>query len=266
MGDGYLMQCVDNLESLGYVLSLNGGSVKIRYAGRGSPGNNIAPFLDEIKNRKIEVIAYLQSRTHARDEKEMQDTIRMAYMGELKKPVLLAPNAEWQGIWQGNAWLVPDEASKTRIKAKHPGSLVVLPGEFFNLCQTVDENGQGARAVFEAFSMFGGQLYLGIDAVEQTPNDPGADISPEDSALWLPLLEKARAIDMDFAARLLYIRGAGAKLVPDERIGYRIQPIIDPSGVSGWTSLKQYEAERWCLDPYKTQLVEVLKALDRKAG
>lgn len=74
--------------------------------------------------------------------------------------------------------------------------------------------------------------------------DPGADIHPEDSSLWLTLLSRTRETDKNLQAILSYLRGAGAKLVVSNKFGYAIVSIIDPSGVNGWPSQEMYDQER----------------------
>lgn len=91
--------------------------------------------------------------------------------------------------------------------------------------------------------------------------DPGADISPEDSELWLWLLTAAEKTDTELHARLFYIRGAGAKLERHATYGYSIKPIIDPEGKQGWTSLDEYQRERQCLVAYRNKLIELLRKL-----
>jgi hypothetical protein len=91
--------------------------------------------------------------------------------------------------------------------------------------------------------------------------DPGADISPEDSELWLWLLTAAEKTDTELHARLFYIRGAGAKLERHATYGYSIKPIIDPEGKKGWTSPDEYQRERQCLVAYRNKLIELLRKL-----
>jgi len=92
-------------------------------------------------------------------------------------------------------------------------------------------------------------------------NDPGVDVSPVDSPLWVRLLAAAKKIDNDFAARLLYLRGGGCRLVSNERTGFRLEPIIDETGCNGWISQQVYDVEKQCLWPYKEKLVDLLKEL-----
>jgi hypothetical protein len=91
--------------------------------------------------------------------------------------------------------------------------------------------------------------------------DPGADISPEDSDLWLWLFAAAERVDMELYAGLFYIRGAGARLEKHMAYGYSIRPVIDPAGKKGWTSLEEYRRERQCLAAYRTKLIEMLRDL-----
>lgn len=93
--------------------------------------------------------------------------------------------------------------------------------------------------------------------------DPGADISPEDSELWLTLFTWAREIDVDFYARLFYVRGGGARLVEHEKFGYIIQPIIDPEGKKGWPTREFYDQEKQCLNPFAGAVTTLLQNLRR---
>lgn len=96
--------------------------------------------------------------------------------------------------------------------------------------------------------------------------DPGWDISPDDSRLWIKVLTMAKEIDVDLLARLLYLRGTGCRLIADTKTGLRIVPIIDPTGQAGWTSQAVYNSEKWCLNPYRQKLMQLLKKLSIKEG
>lgn len=187
-----------------------------------------------------------------------QDVIRAAWRGELTKACLIEVNPAWRHILGDAAWIVPDEAARARVWSKDKNHLIFTPAELFRAVQTVMEQGEAAKSVFDAKRMFGGDLLF--DGMQEAA-DTGADISPEDSHLWQRLISEAAKINIDFVARLKYIRGAGAKLEPDARLGYKIVPIIDASGQNGWPSWEAYEAERWCLNPYREQLVNLLKRL-----
>ena len=89
--------------------------------------------------------------------------------------------------------------------------------------------------------------------------DPFADLSPEDSELWIIVLSKAREIDKEFYARLYYIRGGGTQLVPHPRWGYVLRPIITGDNASGWLSMVQYEEEKLCLVDFVQQIVSLLR-------
>ncbi|SDF65191.1 hypothetical protein [Sporolituus thermophilus] len=187
-----------------------------------------------------------------------KDVIRAAWRGELTKACLIEVNLAWRHILGEAVWIVPDEAARARVWARDKDHLIFTPAELFRAVQTVAEQGEAAKGVFDAKRMFGGELlYDGT----QEATDTGAGLSPADSHLWQWLISEAAKIDVDFAARLKYIRGTGAKLEPDARLGYKIVPIIDASGQNGWPSWEMYEAERWCLNPYREQLVGLLKRL-----
>ena len=89
--------------------------------------------------------------------------------------------------------------------------------------------------------------------------------SPNDSRLWLELFMIASSINHDMAVRLEYVRNTGAWLVANQQWGFIIQPVIDPAGVTGWTSLDHYNAEgRHQLSVYSQQVVQALQILRRK--
>lgn len=91
--------------------------------------------------------------------------------------------------------------------------------------------------------------------------DPGRDISPGDSSLWLSLLTAAEQIDSELYARLFCLRGAGCRLEPHLQYGYIIAPVIDGKGVMGWASRAEYEREVRCLQPYVKPLTELLRKI-----
>jgi hypothetical protein len=88
--------------------------------------------------------------------------------------------------------------------------------------------------------------------------DPGADIHPDDSELWLMLLSRARKVDKNLQAILAYLRGGGAKMVESNRFGYAIVAIIDPSGVNGWPSQEMYNREKQYIGVYGEKLKALL--------
>lgn len=86
---------------------------------------------------------------------------------------------------------------------------------------------------------------------------------PEDSNLWLELFIIADQVaSSDFANRLEFIRHVGARLVPDQQFGFRIEPIIDLAGMKGWASREQYDQESRVLDPYIKEVVIAIKELN----
>jgi hypothetical protein len=88
--------------------------------------------------------------------------------------------------------------------------------------------------------------------------------SPWDSSLWLELFIIADEVNHEFTVRLEWLRAVGANLMLDPQFGFRIMPIIDPTGTNGWNSQQHFEKERECLDPYYNQVVEALKELRRR--
>lgn len=82
---------------------------------------------------------------------------------------------------------------------------------------------------------------------------------PEDSILWLRLLELAdKAAGAELVAILTYVRGGGAVLVKSREYGYRIEPVI---GAKGWPSQEVYNVERGQMIRYKTQIMACLRQL-----
>ena len=102
-------------------------------------------------------------------------------------------------------------------------------------------------------SLFGGIVY-----------QDQCDVSPEDSYLWMELFIDADMINQDLARRLEYLRNTGCQLVPDSQYGYKIQPIIDPTGRNGWESVEHYQAEVVCLDPYVKDVLILLRLIKDK--
>ena len=90
--------------------------------------------------------------------------------------------------------------------------------------------------------------------------DPGAELSPEDSGLWLMLLSRTES-DRELYARIFFVRAAGTKLIPNEQWGFVFAPIVDATGKSGWPSVAYYKQEVQCLDPYREQIVPMLKGM-----
>lgn len=89
--------------------------------------------------------------------------------------------------------------------------------------------------------------------------DLGHPFSPGDSGHWLVLFEEADKVDQELCSILMYMRGGGARLVPNSKFGYVIQPII---GQGAWESQEVYGAERLALNPYREQLTKLLKGLN----
>jgi len=257
------MKQITELEQLGYIfLNTNAGKLRFEYHGRGdSPDISAYPLLSDIKANKKLAIAYLQGR-----DINAQEAIKQAYRGELRTAVLLQPLAEWSNIWQEFVWLCPNDASKDRIRQNYPEGLALIASDFFHVCELIAIQGKDSQSVLECLKMFGGSLYYAADVLIGSIVDPGCDISPDDSDLWDQLLEMARVIDIDFAARLMYLRGTGCRLVQEEATGFRLLPIIDTEGRAGWTSQAAYDAEEWCLNPYIKKLTELLKTLPTKRG
>lgn len=103
------------------------------------------------------------------------------------------------------------------------------------------------------YTTFGGHTYA-----DMYPH------SPNDSPLWLELFMLAAKVDVNLAKQFEIIRTTGAWLLLDQQYGFRIQPIIDPKGANGWTTMEQYNAERRYLMPYMNNVVEALRELRRR--
>lgn len=89
-------------------------------------------------------------------------------------------------------------------------------------------------------------------------SDPYQRWHPQDTDLWLRLLSKANAVNTELYAILDYLRGAGTVLVKNSKFGYKLQPLINENA---WQSIEQYQAESIYLQPYKSDLIEILGGL-----
>ncbi|MCM0759594.1 hypothetical protein M7775_13630 [Sporomusa sphaeroides DSM 2875] len=88
---------------------------------------------------------------------------------------------------------------------------------------------------------------------------------PEDSRLWIELFVIADKINPDIAKRLEYIRTVGAVLIFDNQYGFRIEPMVDGQGVTGWSSIQQYVTERDAvLKPVGQQVMQALGELRQR--
>ncbi len=89
--------------------------------------------------------------------------------------------------------------------------------------------------------------------------------SPEDSLLWMELFQITASWNHEnLASMLAYLRNVGARLIPDERFGFVLQPVIDPTGFRGWPSQADYDREKQCLNKYTQVLIEALVELRRR--
>lgn len=98
-------------------------------------------------------------------------------------------------------------------------------------------------------------------ATEYACVDPYVVMSPQDSALWVVALTKAREMDKEFYVRLYYMRGLGTQLVRHQRWGYVLRPLITGDSANGWLNQAAYEEEKRCLEPYAQQLIQLLQML-----
>lgn len=85
-----------------------------------------------------------------------------------------------------------------------------------------------------------------------------------DGPLWLELFIIADKSSQELAQILEYVRNVGAKLIMDQYYGFIIEPIIDPTGCYGWSSIEQYQQERRWLVPHTDILLQSLKLLREK--
>jgi len=248
------MQAVIKLEAMGFQFSLIGD--KLNMKSNGQPNSMAASLIAEIKERKQDAIAYLQKR-----QNEAHEIIKRAYRGELRHAALIEPLSDWSCIWGSAVWLCPDDTSKQTIRKKYPNTLALLVNDFFKVCELIATQGKDSKGVLECLKVFGGSLNYAPDAFASDIVDSGADISPDDSALWVRVLEMAKVVSIDLVARLRYLRGAGCKLMQNNGTGFKLIPIIDSTGRNGWINQESYDAEKWCLNPYRQQLVELFQKL-----
>jgi hypothetical protein len=87
--------------------------------------------------------------------------------------------------------------------------------------------------------------------------DPGADIHPADTELWLQLLINADKLDHNLHAILFMARAGGAKLVK-EKGRFAIRPILGQA----WENYDQYMTEcRSKMVPYQKEIITLLGGL-----
>lgn len=81
---------------------------------------------------------------------------------------------------------------------------------------------------------------------------------PEDSNLWVWLFLHAAFINSELADVLCFLRGRGCVLIPDDRFGYVIRPVI---GKDGFKSYEEYNQIKEPLADYGEPLVKLLKKM-----
>lgn len=89
--------------------------------------------------------------------------------------------------------------------------------------------------------------------------DCGYDFFPGDSAHWMTLFEEADKVDHELCSILMYLRGGGARLIPNPKFGYMIRPLV---GRGAWSTQEEYDMERAALAPYREKLMALLKGLN----
>jgi len=185
-----------------------------------------------------------------------------AYNGILKIATRLTTQMQYRPIFGQSVWLCPDARTKRQLDAE---CLALTARELFYLTSCMVEVGDDvAPCLLECYRAFDGSVIL--DELPIKFNDPGIDLSPDDTRRWMRLLVMARYIDADLASRLLYIRGTGCRLTPHPLMGYKLSPIVDSAGKGGWESLEQYANEKSCLNPYRIKLVNLLRILAKWGG
>ena len=78
-----------------------------------------------------------------------------------------------------------------------------------------------------------------------------------DSNLWLDLFIKADKINPNLAQSLMYLRNTGCRLHERKEFNFRIMPIEDYWDQAG----VNYEEEKKCLNPYREDIIKLLKGL-----
>lgn len=97
------------------------------------------------------------------------------------------------------------------------------------------------------------------ELAESDWHDKYGQLSPVDSDLWLNLIVMAdREYDKSLALRLLDIRNRGSVLIPHDKYGYAIRPVIGPNG---WMSAQEYDRARGPLLRYEHAIILMLGRL-----
>ena len=86
--------------------------------------------------------------------------------------------------------------------------------------------------------------------------DPYGKYSPGDSDVWLMVLTKARDVNYELYAVLMYVRGTGTLLQSHRQWGYVLRPVYR---MGNWESAAQYDEARGYLSGYSDLLVKILK-------
>lgn len=91
--------------------------------------------------------------------------------------------------------------------------------------------------------------------------DTYGKLSPGDSDLWLQLIKiTEQEWGNELARRLLHLRNHGSVLVPSEKYGYMIRPVIGPGG---WMSQQEYERATAPITQYQSAVGILLGRLKR---
>ena len=56
-------------------------------------------------------------------------------------------------------------------------------------------------------------------------------------------------------------REAGCRLIPNDKFGYRVEPIIDPTGIKGWIDQESWEGAISMLIPYIDEIQEIFQTV-----
>jgi hypothetical protein len=114
-------ELVANLQGMGYRLTLDGGNIRFKYAGAGDPPQEAAVLLEQMKERKAEVLDYL--------------LLLRTPQSELKNPLLIESS-----FLESTFYLVADENQARDIE--QPGGVCYLPEEIGMLLDKFNRMGE----------------------------------------------------------------------------------------------------------------------------
>ena len=211
---------------------------------------------------------WLQQAKEAREpepksEQNIRAAVQRARKGQFRRRIVLPVSDKYRDFWGTDIVAI----AKTReemnsLRQDYPGAVVLYWEELGHVLDVVERQGlEAAKHLLQARAIFGPNAEIMADDTGLWPDeadDPGAEISPGDTHLWLILLREAKSLDIELWSKLAYLRGAGCRLEQGTK-GYVIRPIIDAEGKRGWTSVEEYDREKQCLEPYRQDVVRLLK-------